>query len=121
MGVVVDVGHVHVDTAPWAFHDLLRAVDLEAVPLGGFPHVGDGAADADRRRFASTPHALPLVARHLVPAAVGARLAERSGADPARVSFSLGPGLGLAIVLAFSASSGILGNPWHLQNVLGLM
>ena len=28
-GVVVDVGHVHVDAAPWAFHDLLRALDLE--------------------------------------------------------------------------------------------
>lgn len=78
--------------------------------------MGDGALDADRRRFAFTPHALPLVARHLVPAAVGALLAERSGADPARVfSFSLAPGLGLAIVLAFSASSSVLGKSWHLQ------
>jgi hypothetical protein len=120
VGVVVDVGHVHVDAAPRAFHGLLRAVDLEAVPLGGFPHVGDGAADADRRRFAFTPHDLPLVGRHLVPAAVGALLADRSRTYPADFfSFSLGLGLGLALVLASPGfPSSVLGNSWH-SRVLG--
>ena len=106
-------------TAPWAFHDLLRALDLEAVPLGGFPHVGDGALDADRRRFAFTSHDLPLVARHLVPAAVAALLADRSRTYPADFTLCR---LGLALVLASpGVPSSVLGKSWHLQNVLGLM
>ena len=52
--------------------------------------------------------------RHLVPAAVGALLADRTRTYPADFFSSLGLGLGLALVLASPGfPSSVLGNSWH--------